>query len=679
MNPKQLIENKVGGANRAGMGWLVILREGAGFRKLMVLRKCLKLIIGVLLALIPGWATNADVSLPGWSGTLMIPAPTAGLPGWTMESDAGSSGTLTIGTNALGTNTMQLNWNIGTGNWTQARYDFSVPFDASAADIFGITLHGDVSSVPANTVAIMFADINGVTYGYDWSGQNNGVNQVNRWIYNLSVPKKAFSYYWGGTGGTAINWAKIKNFWLVVKRPGSGLGGGSGTLSMDALQCVVAASWPRATNFVSITQTPATEIASSNAIAFIRSQQNPSTGLFSSWQEDPGHPAWLYDQATALIVMTRDGKWTNGSPINASAMAADNLWDFLRPAQKSGGYWARGWNAITGAELSTVLWVGDQAWMDMALVQYASKSGNAAAKTAAEVNAQSLASLVNSSGGITGFPSTEGTVDTWWAMIATGRFSDADKVASYLLSSNVWDSQLQYWYEGLNNPAIAIDCANWLSAFARYPSVNQPQRALAALSFVRKNLLTTSDSGEFYGLDGLGPVSVWNEGTGQYVAAGGPDAQTFLNTLLSQQLPNGSMPGSPDSWTTDAFGWLTPWHGIAPTAWLYFAINGLPFPPVVDTDGDGMPDWAEYVAGTDPTNPSSFLSITHVSPTPTGPSLTWTSVTNRAYYLQRASRLSNSPNFQTVESNIIGQVEQTTFTDHTGGNANGYFYRVGVQ
>ena len=37
------------------------------------------------------------------------------------------------------------------------------------------------------------------------------------------------------------------------------------------------------------------------------------------------------------------------------------------------------------------------------------------------------------------------------------------------------------------------------------------------------------------------------------------------------------MPGSPDEWES-SFGWLTPMYGIAPTAWLYFAITGAPFP-----------------------------------------------------------------------------------------------------
>jgi hypothetical protein len=73
-----------------------------------------------------------------------------------------------------------------------------------------------------------------------------------------------------------------------------------------------------------------------------------------------------------------------------------------------------------------------------------------------------------------------------------------------------------------------------------------------------------------------GPFSIWNEGTAQYVAAGGRDAQAYLDELRRQQGSDGAMPGSPDTFHGGDV-WLTPWHGIAPTAWRYFADTGGPF------------------------------------------------------------------------------------------------------
>jgi len=99
-----------------------------------------------------------------------------------------------------------------------------------------------------------------------------------------------------------------------------------------------------------------------------------------------------------------------------------------------------------------------------------------------------------------------------------------------------------------------------------------------ALSFVSKTLSTNSEDGSICGLDGMGPVGIWNEGMAQYVSAGGIGAQTVLNTLLAQQNSDGSMPASTGNWTSDMYGWLTTWRGLAPTAWLYFALTEPPFP-----------------------------------------------------------------------------------------------------
>ena len=609
-----------------------------------------KIAFGWLLALalvfhgVVSWAST-NTCLPGWSGQLLVPTPTAGLPGWIIEQDVNSSGTLTLATNQSET-ILQLNWNIGPGDWVQARYDFATPLDLSAADILGVTLRGD-SNCPANTVTIMCVDTNDVFYGYDFPGQNSGINQVTRWLPELPATKKAFRYFWGGSGGNpALNWSKIKKFFVVVKRPSPGAGGGSGRLWIGRLQHDRAADWPRQTNYVFINTNLATvQNAASNAVRYLRVQQQ-STGLLPSWFEETSPRAYLYDQSLALIALSRNGVWASGVPANASATASASLAQFLTAAQKPDGHWARVWHPVTGAELVDDGWVGDQAWCVMALAEYAFRSGNAAARTAATNGAQRLAGFIDPNGAITGFGSTEGTVDVWWAMISTLRFSDADKIKSYLLDpTRVWDADLQYWWIGANAPIAAMDCATWLSAFARHPLVAHPERGLAALSFVRRTLVTTSDAGNLCGFDGMGPVSVWNEGTAQFVAAGGEDASMFLDALLAQQNSDGSLPGSPDNWATDAFGWLSHWRGVAPTSWLHFAIRGQPFPEITrDTDGDGQPDWAEFVTGNDPQNPTNFFEIDRIEyPTDQGAlQFSWPSVTNRFYTVLTTTDLGDS-------------------------------------
>jgi hypothetical protein len=96
-----------------------------------------------------------------------------------------------------------------------------------------------------------------------------------------------------------------------------------------------------------------------------------------------------------------------------------------------------------------------------------------------------------------------------------------------------------------------------------------------------------------------------------------------------------------------------------------------------DTDSDGMSNFAEWKAGTVPTNAASVLQLAAPSNSLSGITVTWQSVTNITYYLQRSSDLT-AP-FSGVQSNIVGQTGTTSYTDITATNNLPYFYRVGVQ
>ena len=533
--------------------------------------------------MIPVSAAAANPSYaPGWQGTTLIDAESAA--NWSVEHDTGSTGDVTLVSGLTG-QAIQLNWNIGTGDWVQGKYSFAAQADLSGADIFGVSLHGGGAQETANTVSIMFADVNDVFYGYNMGGDaanGHGINQIDRWLINLAFPKKSLSFFFNFGTATQIDWSKINRFFIVVKRPGAGIGGGTGQLRIDQVQYDTAASWSRQTQFEVVAADPT---AASRAIAYILSQQK-STGLFVSWKEEevesPPAKAWLYDQALVLIALTREGIWSDAQPQNTAAQAAAALAAFLTSRQKADGHWARGWNPNTGEELLDDGWQGDQSWAAMALSIHSGKSGDAASLSAAQRGAAWLASQIDSTGKVAA--GTEGNVDVWWAMVASGRSADADRIKAYLLDdTTVWDKDLQYWWRGTGDAAIAMDAATWLSPFARHPLVNLPDRGKAALSIVRKSLATQSPdlNPTLGGLDGMGPVGIWNEGIGQYIAAGGQDAEALLDTLVSQQRSDGSMPGSPENRNTDSFGWLTTWSGLAPTGWLYFAIKGSPFEPAL--------------------------------------------------------------------------------------------------
>lgn len=94
----------------------------------------------------------------------------------------------------------------------------------------------------------------------------------------------------------------------------------------------------------------------------------------------------------------------------------------------------------------------------------------------------------------------------------------------------------------------------------------------------------------------------------------------------------------------------------------------------IDTDGDGMSNYAESRSDTIPTAASSVLSITKVSRGSQSTLLNWQSVTTRNYRLERATNMSAASPFQTIATNISGGL----YLDTTATNGGPYFYRVGV-
>jgi hypothetical protein len=455
---------------------------------------------------------------------------------------------------------LELRYDLGSAdrNWAQVRCDFDPPLDLSPYDHLRFDWRGYRGA--ANSLEVGLIDQAGATERIFARGYHHVTHRD--WWGQLVIP---FSFLPPWTPGTTFDASQVAAFMLSVVKDGDDDAGGAGSIAIDNLNAynVMARTVPTELS------PPATiPVVTGRAAQWLASQQQ-ETGLLKSWAEEPGCTAHTYDQALALIVFSHEGMWAQ----------ADALVAGLADAQNCDGSWHKSYDC-SKSSLPCVhchKWEGDIAWAIYALSRYRAEGGSHPQAGAAMDRAASWLAHRIAPDGCLEIDHTEGTIDAWWALQAAGSdYRDEAQQLKECLLSQYWDGTMGRFKGGRDWRQPYLDNQTWGAPFLR--AIGRQEDARRALSYAYEVLRLPARGGQLFGFDGQGgPWSVWNEGTGQYVSEGCTAARRLAQELVAQQRPDGAQPGSPDDFAGGGV-WTTRWHGVAPTAWLYFALTpGEPF------------------------------------------------------------------------------------------------------
>jgi hypothetical protein len=136
-----------------------------------------------------------------------------------------------------------------------------------------------------------------------------------------------------------------------------------------------------------------------------------------------------------------------------------------------------------------------------------------------------------------------------------------------------------------------------------------------------------------------------------------------------------------------------PWIGGDPQAWTnwrlsFFTPEQLADPamtdPAADPDHDGLNNWQEYVAGTNPTNAVSTFVLeiaadTAATDTLTNMVLSWPTVSGKTYRVYRSAGLETGAVFDPVAGPLAETGAPISVTNSLSFTGSRFFYRLSVE
>jgi hypothetical protein len=252
---------------------------------------------------------------------------------------------------------------------------------------------------------------------------------------------------------------------------------------------------------------------------------------------------------------------------------------------------------------------------------------------------------------------------------ATGGGADNSTLNNCTVSGN---SGSNYYFQGAGAGVYGGALLNSIVYYNASPFSQNDNYVKPTLNYCCTTPLPSSGAGNITSA----PLFVNQSGGDYHLQASSPCVDTGNNTYI---VNNTDLDGRPRIINRivdiGAYEFQGPFN-----TWLQqygLATNGAA--DFIDTDGDGMNNYQEWIAGTIPTNAASVLELASPSNSISGITVTWQSVSNRTYYLQSSTNLSAQPAFTYIQSNIVGKASSTSYTDSTATNGGPYFYRIGMQ
>jgi hypothetical protein len=207
---------------------------------------------------------------------------------------------------------------------------------------------------------------------------------------------------------------------------------------------------------------------------------------------------------------------------------------------------------------------------------------------------------------------------------------------------------------GIPSPTVLAVSTNDIACFWPLPLGGNPGLGLQGSNLVGSISFTVpagAASGQSYSLHFVGADGVPNINT-KYQLESVPGSAGIGSAILTAQITS-------DEWRMSFFGSTT-----SPQA-----------QDNADPDGDGVPNWQEYLAGTNPTNAASCLRLGSTTGAAHQVNLTWLTAPGKNYVLQSSATLTGG--WTPVNSNSgDGNLFQVSVTNQTG---SARFYRIQLQ